>query len=266
MKVAIMTDVHANLPALEAALAAIAREGCDQIIHLGDVIGIGPYPSECLERMLNVTQMEFVMGNHDEWFANGLPRPQPEWMSNGEVAHQRWTHEQLDSALRVVVGQWPYVWRQQVGETAVLFTHYGLHPTQRGFAPVVKPATAVSLNQLFDKVLPPQIDGGRRTEDGGQRISVVGRPSSVLFYGHDHAHADISDGGRRFVNPGPLGVGREAVARFTTAVFSPHQPPAITHHAVAYDDRELYATFEKRQVPERSFLYRVFYGGRFGRR
>ncbi|MCA9966942.1 MAG: metallophosphoesterase family protein [Anaerolineales bacterium] len=243
MKIAIITDVHANLPALEAALAAIAREGCDQIVHLGDVIGIGPYPSECLELMLNVTQMEFVMGNHDEWFANGLPRPQPEWMSDGEVAHQRWTHEQLDSALRVVVGQWPTVWRQQMGETAVLFTHYALHPTQRGFAPVVKPATAVYLHQLFAKL-----------------------PGELVFYGHDHAAADLSSEGRRFINPGPLGVGREAVARFTTAVFTPHQPVAITHHAVAYDDRELYHTFEKRQVPERNFLYRVFYGGRFGRR
>ncbi|MCB9430839.1 MAG: metallophosphoesterase family protein [Ardenticatenaceae bacterium] len=264
MKIAIITDVHANLPALEAALAAIAREGCDQIIHLGDVIGIGPYPSECLELMLNVTQMEFVMGNHDEWFANGLPRPQPEWMSDGEVAHQRWTHEQLDSALKVVVGQWPIVWRQTFGETAVFFTHYALHPTQRGFAPVVKPVTAVYLNHIFARMLGK--DDRPPTTDHNLPSSVVGRPSSVVFYGHDHAAADISSGERRFINPGPLGVGREAVARFTTAVFAPHQPVAITHHTVPYDDRELYHTFEKRQVPERNFLYRVFYGGRFGRR
>lgn len=260
MKLAIITDVHANLPALEAALAAIAREGCDQIIHLGDVVGIGPYPSECLERMLNVTHLEFVMGNHDAWFANGLPLGE---LSAGEVAHQRWTHEQVDSALRVVVGQWPIVWRQQVGETAVFFTHYALHPTQRGFAPVVKPVTAVYLNQLFARVLGG--DDGQPTSDHNLPSSVVGRRSSIVFYGHDHAAADISSGERRFVNPGPVGVGREAVARFTTAVFAPQQPVAITHHAIPYDDRELYYTFEKRQVPERHFLYRAFYGGRFGR-
>ena len=42
MKVVVMSDVHANLPALEAALAQIRGEGCGLLVHTGDVMGIGP--------------------------------------------------------------------------------------------------------------------------------------------------------------------------------------------------------------------------------
>ena len=47
MRIAVITDVHANLPALEAAVGAIHACGCDAIVHTGDAIAIGPYPAEC---------------------------------------------------------------------------------------------------------------------------------------------------------------------------------------------------------------------------
>lgn len=49
MRLAVITDLHGNLPALQAAFTAIERFGVDLLIHTGDAIGIGPYPRECLE-------------------------------------------------------------------------------------------------------------------------------------------------------------------------------------------------------------------------
>ena len=48
MKIAILTDVAGNLPALQVALRAIRQEGADAIFHTGDAIGIGPFPAEDL--------------------------------------------------------------------------------------------------------------------------------------------------------------------------------------------------------------------------
>ena len=45
MRIAVMTDSHANLPALRTALKAIRKEGCDAVFHTGDAIAIGPYPA-----------------------------------------------------------------------------------------------------------------------------------------------------------------------------------------------------------------------------
>ena len=102
-RVAVCTDAHANLPALRAALTAIDRLGVDAIYHTGDLIGIGPYPAECLDLLLRRADARCLMGNHDAWFAFGLPAPRPPWMSEGEWEHQQWVHAQLDASLRATV-------------------------------------------------------------------------------------------------------------------------------------------------------------------
>jgi len=64
LKRAIISDIHANAPALEAVLRDIERDGADEIICLGDVIGYGPEPRACLleARAFRVN----LMGNHEE--------------------------------------------------------------------------------------------------------------------------------------------------------------------------------------------------------
>ena len=108
-RIAVITDAHANLPALDAALAAIRGDGASAVYHTGDAIGIGPFPAEVLDRLLHEPGMRSVMGNHDAWFAFGLLCPRPAWMGEGELAHQRWVHAQLDPALRPAVAAWPWV-------------------------------------------------------------------------------------------------------------------------------------------------------------
>lgn len=64
MRVAFFADVHANLPALEAALADARERGATHLIHLGDAVGYGPQPAETLARLRQVAAAA-VLGNHD---------------------------------------------------------------------------------------------------------------------------------------------------------------------------------------------------------
>lgn len=62
--VAIVSDIHANLEALDAVLVDIDRQGIETIYCLGDVVGYGPDPAACIDRV--VDRCEFtIMGNHD---------------------------------------------------------------------------------------------------------------------------------------------------------------------------------------------------------
>jgi predicted phosphodiesterase len=248
VKIAVLTDVHANLPALEAALEAIRRESCDALYHLGDAIGIGPFPAECLDLLLTVPDLHFVLGNHDEWFVHGLPRPQPDWMSDGEVTHQHWTHSQLDSVLRIVAAQWPYVIAQVVEGVRLTFTHYGLQKgglqkgLQKGrpaFAPIIGDPTPADLEEMF-----------------------APHESDILFYGHHHPASDIAGEHCRYVNPGSLGCQPEAVAPFVVLVCE-NGRYQLSKHMTLYEDAPLFQAFEQRRVPERAFFYRAFFGGRF---
>lgn len=65
LTLAILSDIHANLAALEAVLAHIDASGADHALCLGDVIGYGPDPEACA-RLLMERNMDTVMGNHDQ--------------------------------------------------------------------------------------------------------------------------------------------------------------------------------------------------------
>ncbi len=59
-----ISDIHANLPALESVLEEIKTYDYDEIICLGDMVGYGPHPKECIE-LISSTGMKCVKGNHD---------------------------------------------------------------------------------------------------------------------------------------------------------------------------------------------------------
>lgn len=239
MKIAVITDVHANLPALEAALGAIRSEQCDAIFHVGDAIAIGPYPAECLDLMQRIPNLQCVAGNHDLYFVDGLPDPQPGWMSNGEVQHQLWTHRQLDDDQKLMISQWPLVHSAVIEGLKTVFVHYGFAGPGRDFAGVVRNPTGTDMDKMFAE-----------------------HAAEIVFFGHDHSPSDIK-GNARYINPGSLGCCSQAFARYTIAEFADGRVD-IRHASVSYDDKELHRAFEERKVPEREFIYRVFFGGRFG--
>jgi putative phosphoesterase len=239
MRIAVLTDVHANLPALQAALEDIRREGCDAIYHTGDAIAIGPQPAECLDLLLRTPDVRLLMGNHDAWFVDGLPQPQPPWMSDGEVAHQRWVHAQLDPSLRPVVARWPHVVREEWEGVRVVLAHYEPADSDSGFAPAIRDAGPDELDRLFAHY-----------------------GADVAFYGHTHTASDVT-GRARYVNPGSLGCHREALARYLVLECCGGRY-TVEQRAAPYDDGPLFEAFERRRVPERAFLYRAFFGGRYG--
>ena len=238
MKIAILTDVHGNLPALKAALSAIRQEGCDAIFHTGDSIGIGPYPAECLDLILNTPRLVPVMGNHDAWFAYGLPDPQPSWMSDGEVIHQQWVHSCLDSSLRTVVGEWPYLIQEVFEDIRVSFLHYGLTETGRNFAKIRQTPDPADLDEMYGSL-----------------------NSNLVFYGHHHSNSDMASKAR-YVNPGSLGCHTEPVARFAVLVCR-EKRYELEVRSISYDDSALFREFERREVPEREFIIRAFFGDRY---
>ncbi len=238
MRLIVLTDIHANLPALDAALHEIEQQGYDLLVHTGDVIGIGPFPAECLECLCSLPRVQLILGNHDAWFAQGLPNPIPAWMSDGEVAHQQWTHAQLDPAHRAEVATWPLVDTQELAGLACTFLHYPLTNTQ-DWQPILRNPTIADLDQAFANV-----------------------PTPLIFYGHHHPFSDMQ-GRARYINPGSLGCASTAIARYTSVEIE-NGMYTVRHHHVPYDDAPLYQAFERRQVPERAFISRAFFGGRFG--
>ena len=89
MKRAIISDIHGNLTALNAVLADIAEQGVEEIFCLGDVIGYGPNPRECLDKIMAVQLC--ILGNHDQ-----AALFDPDGFSSGAEKAIFWTRKQIE--------------------------------------------------------------------------------------------------------------------------------------------------------------------------
>ena len=65
LRYAILSDIHANLEGLQVVLKDAAEQKCTHYVCLGDVVGYGPNPKECLDAVMGLN-CPTVMGNHDE--------------------------------------------------------------------------------------------------------------------------------------------------------------------------------------------------------
>ena len=72
MRLGLLADVHANLPALQVAVQRLTAEGVDAILVAGDLVGYGASPNECVE-LLAETGAICVAGNHDLFMIHRLP-------------------------------------------------------------------------------------------------------------------------------------------------------------------------------------------------
>jgi putative phosphoesterase len=84
---AIISDIHANLPALEAVLAEIDSLYVDRIISLGDLAGYGPHINECAALLMDRNILN-LMGNHDDYIVKGTDCPRSK-SANIALAKQR---------------------------------------------------------------------------------------------------------------------------------------------------------------------------------
>ena len=86
MRVAVVSDIHSNLPALEAALEAASPY--DGLWILGDSVGYGPYPNEVIERLRH-EDARAVQGNHDAAVLGRIPTSTFNGMARAAVAWTR---------------------------------------------------------------------------------------------------------------------------------------------------------------------------------
>lgn len=72
--IAVLSDIHANFPALQAVLDKAKSLGCDRVISLGDVAGYGAQPGACID-LLRAHHAINIMGNHDYYLVSGTHCP-----------------------------------------------------------------------------------------------------------------------------------------------------------------------------------------------
>ena len=145
MRVAFFSDIHANLPALEAALEDARARGATHLVNLGDVVGYGPEPAECVARVREVASAS-VLGNHDA-AACGLLDPKRFNAFARETAER--AALALDAEARAWMAALPYV----VEDEGFACVHGSFEAPERFHYLETKEDAAISLAAMPGKPL-----------------------------------------------------------------------------------------------------------------
>jgi predicted phosphodiesterase len=196
MRVAVVSDIHANLAALETVLAAIDADAPDELWCLGDLVGYGPRPSECCEAVEERARL-CLAGNHDLAVVGKIDLL--DFSGEAGVA-ARWTQEVLTAPARAYL--------------------QGLEPV--GSADGVSLFHASARDPVWEYIL----------SDEAAEATLVRTDTPLVLVGHSHAalqvslRDDVLDGGlapggteldlaegRFLLNPGSVGQPRDGDPR-----------------------------------------------------
>lgn len=126
MRIAVLADLHANLPALRAVLDDVLTLGCDTMWCVGDLVGRGPHPSEVVDE-LRALAVPTIQGNWDDAVALHREQPGVAWPdTESEAAGQlslEWTIRQLSEDQRSWLRQLPGKERITIDDRSVLLFH-----------------------------------------------------------------------------------------------------------------------------------------------
>ena len=232
MRAAVVSDIHANLHALEAVLADIASEAVDEVWCLGDVVGYGPLPNECCALVRE--QAAFTLcGNHDLAAIGALDVAE---FSGDAAAAARWTTSVLDPAH----GEWLSTLAPE-GKWAGVELYHG-SPRDPVWEYVL--TEQVALLCLLETEAPLVLVGHSHVAlgvswDGNTLTGGVAPEGTVL---------DL-EAARHLANPGSVGQPRDGDSRASWLLVDT-QAHTGTFRRVAYDIARTQAEIRERGLPD----------------
>jgi putative phosphoesterase len=226
MKVALVSDVHANLPALEAVLAHASEQGVDVVWNLGDMVGFGAYPEEVIQ-LLRAESVLATSGEYDRRVLR-FQQKQEKWRRKRvrvEYIALRWARERLSKKSRKYLRFLSREERVTVKGHHILLTH----------------GCPDSGKKLID---------ADTTEKELRRLAQEAE-ADIILCGHSHQplarHADDT----WFVNPGAAGIGSGGDPRVSYAVLKISADGLEVHpFQVEYDVARLVGALRQAGLPE----------------
>jgi predicted phosphodiesterase len=225
--VAVITDVHANLPALRAALGRVEALGIERIYCGGDLVGYGPHPNEVCA-LIAERGIPTIYGNYDHSIARDLEdcgcayvTPHDRELGQRSV---EWTLAHTDAVSKDFMRGLPFDLHLQVGESGVHLVH-GSPRKVNEYLFEEKPA------RLYERLAAAEAD-------------------AVLAFGHTHRPWVADFGGVRFVNCGSVGKPKDGDPRAAFAVLRAGAAGVdVTIERVAYDAEAVAAEVRAAGLP-----------------
>lgn len=225
---AVITDIHGNMPALQAALQRIDELGIERVFCGGDLVGYGPQPNEVCA-LVAEREIPTIYGNYDYAIGRDLEDCGCAYITphDRELGQQSvvWTLEHTDQRSKDFMRELPFDLRFNVGETSVHLVH-GSPRKVNEYLFEDKPAS------LYERL-------------------AAAESADMLVFGHTHKPWDHEYGGVRFVNCGSVGKPKDGDPRGAFAVLDASSGRLeVTIERVVYDAEAVAAEVREVGLPD----------------
>ncbi|ACL17260.1 YfcE family phosphodiesterase [Methanosphaerula palustris] len=218
VRIALIADVHANLPALEVVLSDAVQRGASVVINAGDMVGGGPFPDEVVSRLRRAESID-IKGNAERKVLSVQTGKHPKGKGRNLAI---WTWEALSAENRTYLADLPEELRFMVRSTRLLVTH----------------ASPLDPRELLT------------VSTSAVRFSELGRAAGadIVIVGHSHQQFSTIVDGVRFINPGSVGTptGNDNRASYALLQLEPYD---LCHFQIAYDREPVIRASIERGLP-----------------
>ena len=243
-RLAVLSDIHGNLLALEAVLADIQAQNTPAAYWvLGDLVAFCPWPAESLARLRALPNVAFLQGNTDRYLVTGrrpaFPVHSPEGWANAPIqlaerdANFRWAVEHLSYADYEFLRDLPPRLEMEVpGYGRIVAVHATPNDDETNLRP--------------------------DTPDDEIRPHLAGLDTRLLLYGHTHRPVDRTVDSVRLVNAGSVGIPLDGDPRPAYALLDFEGDRCnVTIRRVEYDVEAVVAELERVEHPGRAWVGRI---------
>src|SRR5512132_738902 len=237
MRYALISDIHANLPALRAVLTDIDDKGnIDAIYHLGDLTGYAPWPNEVVA-LLNDRAIPGISGNYDSTVARDYKHCgcRADTPHEEELSHLsfEWTRSHVTPETKKYLGSLPF---------RLDIRPFGGHVS----GPTI---TLVHGNQTLNTVYVTEDRSDSFLEKMGTALG--SRSDDVICFGHTHKPWQRVVGGIRFINTGSVGRPKDGDWRACYALLTVDGAGTqVEFVRVAYDVEEAVRGIRESELPD----------------
>jgi putative phosphoesterase len=227
MRIAIISDIHGNVQALDAVLHDIQRRGLDAVYCLGDLVGYAPFPNEVIERV-RATSIPTIMGNYDDGV--GFDR------------------DECGCAYRDPV-------ERELGNQSFLWTKLHVAPEHKAFLRTLLPELRIEADAkrlLLVHGSPRKMNEylfEDRPNSSFQRIADASNADVILF-GHTHRPYTKRVGDVLFVNAGSVGKPKDGNWRACYALVDLSADERVQFVRLEYDVASVAAAIRASELPD----------------
>ena len=234
MRLAVFSDIHGNVEALNAIMSDIKKNKIDKIICLGDSIGIGPNSKECLDVLIN-NKVETVLGNYELYFLYGTDIDDK--MPENVKSHHAWIKSLITEQQKIFLKKLKLTISLNIDNKNFLFEHFPILSKTNGKYPF-EDSQILKDNRIRGKYEHSNFD--------------------FIFFGHEHNAAKYVVNDKKIINVGSSGLVKSDETFYT--IIDTSEKVFVKKVFVKFDREKFNESIRNVSYPDREVLAEFFFG------